>query len=122
MSSILKILFYCLAYAILNVAGSTIIKNKLLNKNLNTFSDFITLILDYKIISAFIIIFLSALLMFKALSLGKFSVIIPFATGINFIITVGVGILYFKDKITYLNIAGIILILVGVILISFNQK
>ncbi len=117
-----KIIIFCTLYAILNVFGATLIKKELINKNLNKISDYLNLLQEFKVIGAFIVIFLSALVMFKTLSLGKFSIIIPMATGINFLITIGVGVLVFKDKIGIVQLIGIILIIAGIIAVSYSQK
>ncbi len=118
----LSVTLFCTLYALFNVAGATIIKKELPLHPLNSAMDYFTFLFRFKVIIAFSVILISALLMFKALSLGKFSIINPIANGINFVLTIAVGMLYFKDKITLYHLLGIFLILVGIIIISQAEK
>ena len=112
---------YCIIYAILNVSGATLIKLKLKNTELNTLNDWILFLLTYSVLFAFIFIFLSALVMFKALSTGSLSATIPIATGVNFTLTVLAGYFLFKDRINTQTIIGLTFIISGILIISLNQ-
>lgn len=92
----------------MNVTGLTMIKFHIGNSQLNGFSDYMQLLLKPGVIFSFSIIFLSALVMFNALSIGKFSIIGPLATGINFLLTVFVGVMFFNDKLGFSLILGLI--------------
>lgn len=72
------------------------------------------------VIFAFAVIFLSALVMFKALSSGAFSLVIPIATGINFIFTVAIGYYLFNDTLNLRSVIGFLLILLGILVLSSN--
>ena len=52
----LKLICYTFFYAILNVGGATIIKHCLKEVNLNSYLDWLSFILQFKIIFSFIII------------------------------------------------------------------
>mgnify|MGYP007002409777 CR=1 FL=1 len=65
---------------------------------------------------------MSALVMFKALSSGSFSQIIPLATGINFMLTVAAGVWILKDKIDVMSYLGFVFILTGIILLSLSSN
>ena len=112
---------YCFFYAVLNVSGAAIIKWKLKGKSLNAFSDWLGFLLNIQVIGAFVIIFASALVMFKALSAGKFTFVIPVSAGINFILTVIAGYYIFKDQLNLASFIGFALIISGIILLSINN-
>ena len=116
----LSILFAAM-YALLNVSGSALIKNKLKTTTLAGFSDWVSFIFSFQTIAAFGLIFISALLMFKALSFAEFTFIIPIATGINFLITILVGYFLFSEKVNYISFIGFSLILSGIIVLSLNN-
>jgi multidrug transporter EmrE-like cation transporter len=108
-------------YAILNVAGAAIIKWNLKGKFLNQFGDWINFLLNIQVIGAFSLIFISALVMFKALSTADFTFVIPVSAGINFVLTLIAGYYIFKDKINFVSYIGFALILSGIIILSINN-
>ena len=116
-----KTLLYCVVYAALNVSGASLIKLKIKNTELTTLNQWIAFLFTFNVVLAFACIFLSALVLFKALSTDSLSTTIPMATGINFILTVCAGYFIFKDNITIYTIFGFILIIAGIFFISFNQ-
>ena len=122
MNAPFKIIIFCTLYAILNVAGATLIKKELIGRNLNSISSFLNLLQEFRVVGGFGIILFSALVMFKALSLGRFSVIIPLASGVNFLITIAVGIFIFKDRVSMSQLFGMFLIIAGIAAISYNQE
>lgn len=117
----MKSIALCFLYAVLNVTGATLIKWRLKGRILNELSDWIGFLINMNVIAAFAIIFLSALVMFKALSTSNFSYIVPVATGINFILTVAIGYFIFKEQINLVSIIGFVLILGGIILLSLSN-
>ncbi len=114
-------LLFALLYAVLNISGSAIIKAKLKKHALVHFSDWVNFLFTAQIITAFALIFVSALLMMKALSFSNFTFIIPIATGINFVITVIVGYYLFQEKLNVVSFVGFGLILLGIIILSLNN-
>jgi uncharacterized membrane protein len=117
----LAIFLYCFLYALLNIAGVTTIKLQINNRKLSSLDDYIQLLKKPLVILSFGVIFLSALVMFKALSVGKFSIIGPLATGINFTLTIIMGMVFFKEQITLPVYIGLALILIGIIIISLKS-
>ena len=117
----IKAVIYCLFYAILNVSGAAIIKWNLKGRTLNDFSQWINFLLNFQIIGAFSLVFISALVMFKALSTADFTFVIPVSAGINFVLTIIAGYYIFKDKINIVSYIGFTLILSGIILLSINN-
>ncbi|MEO5563753.1 MAG: hypothetical protein ABIR18_09970 [Chitinophagaceae bacterium] len=117
----IKAVIFCFFYAVLNVSGAAIIKWKLKGKVLNELNHWIKFLLDIQVIGAFAIIFLSALVMFKALSVGAFTFVIPVSAGINFVLTVMVGYFVFKDQLNLISFTGFTLIITGIILLSLNS-
>ena len=112
------VIVFCFAYAVFNVTGAAVIKHKLIENKVNGFYEFIVFLIDPKIFLAFMFIILSMFFSIKALSLSAFSTVIPLSTGINFIVTVLVGALFFKDQLTLMGYIGIILILSGVLFLG----
>ncbi len=117
----LKPVFYCFLYALFNVTGAILIKTKLKGKLLTSFGDWIKFLVDVQVIAAFALIFISALLLFKALSTGNFTFVIPVSAGINFILTIIAGYLIFKDQLSITHFVGFALIISGIILLSFKN-
>lgn len=117
---VIKTIFYLVLYALFNVSGAALIKLQLRGKSLVTLSDWISLI-NLPFVIAFGLIMVSALTLFKALSINNFSFVIPIATGINFMLTVLVGYYLFHDKISLLGLAGYLLIIGGILLLSLTN-
>ena len=117
----ISIYFFSLLYAIFNVAGAAIIKNKLLIINISNFKEFILFLIDAKIILAVFLIFISMFFSIKALSLDKFSLVIPILIGINFLVTIGVGYLFFEDELTLIGYLGILFIMTGIYLLGMQK-
>ncbi|MCF4102173.1 hypothetical protein L1I30_10880 [Gillisia sp. M10.2A] len=117
-----RTIVYILLYAAFNVTGAALIKWQLKGRSLETMEEWLKLILNIPFVMAFLLIILSALAFFKALSTNSFSLIIPIATGINFILTIGVGYYLFHDKLSTLSYVGFILIIGGIILLSLNTQ
>lgn len=117
----IKAIIFCFFYAVLNVSGAALIKWKLKGKVLNEFSDWFNFLLNIHVIGAFALIFVSALVMFKALSTANFSFVIPVSAGINFVLTLIAGYYIFKDKINFVSYIGFTLILSGIVLLSINN-
>ncbi len=116
-----SIYLFSFLYAIFNVTGAAIIKNKLLLNSISTFKEFIFFLFDFKIIVALFFIFISMFFSIKALSLDKFSLVIPILTGINFLVTVGVGYLFFKDTLALTGYLGILFIIAGIYLLGLGK-
>jgi multidrug transporter EmrE-like cation transporter len=118
----MKAILFCCLYALLNVSGAAIIKVKLKGMQLTELKHWLNLLLDIQVIGAFALIFLSALLIFKALSLANFSFVIPVSAGVNFILTVVAGYYIFKDQLSLISFIGFALIISGIILLSINNS
>lgn len=117
----MKAVVFCLLYAILNVSGAALIKWKLKGRSLSAVGDWMRLLFEPQVIAAFALIFLSMLVIFKALSLANFTFVIPVSAGINFVLTVVAGYFVFKDSLNYISFVGFTLIISGILLLSFNS-
>jgi multidrug transporter EmrE-like cation transporter len=113
-----EIALFSVLYGMFNVAGAAIIKNKLLTNKIVDPQGFLIFLLDPKIVGAVVFIFISMFFSIKALSLSTFSSVIPLMTAVNFMITVLVGALFFKDQLAMTGYIGILLIVSGVYLIG----
>lgn len=118
MTSFSSVLLFSSLYAVFNVSGAAIIKNKLLSEKIDGFSDFIIFLIDPRIFVAIFFIFFSMFFSIKALSLSSFSSVIPLMTAVNFMITVTVGVFLFKDQLVLSGYIGIAMILLGVFLLG----
>lgn len=121
MMSHVILIVICLAYAVLNVSGAALIKIELPSHHLSSIKDYLLFLSTWRVICGFGIILISALIMFKALSLGKFSYVIPVATGINFSFTVLLGVFLFNDKMSFASYIGLAFILSGIIMMSLKS-
>jgi uncharacterized membrane protein len=117
---VIKASLFCFLYAVLNVSGAAIIKWKLKGRALSTFNEWVQFLFTAHVLSAFVLIFLSALVLFKALSAGNFSFINPVSAGINFILTMITGYFIFKEQLNLVSFVGFALIISGIILLSIN--
>ncbi|HEY1005586.1 MAG TPA: hypothetical protein VGD92_00350 [Sphingobacteriaceae bacterium] len=115
-------ILYLILYAVFNVSGAAMIKNLLKGRTLTTLADWLDLIGNVPFLTAFVLIAFSALALFKALSTQNFTLIIPLATGINFILTIGVGYFIFNDRLSMLSLLGFILIVSGILVLSINNQ
>lgn len=116
-----KAALFCLLYAVLNVSGAALIKWKLKGRTLSAVNDWLRLLFEPQVIAAFALIFLSMLVIFKALSLANFTFVIPVSAGINFVLTVIAGYFIFKDSLNYISFIGFALIISGILLLSLNS-
>lgn len=116
-----KAVLYCALYALLNVSGAAIIKYNLKGKVLTNVNQWINILLNAQVIAAFALIFISMLVIFKALSSANFTFVIPVSAGINFILTIIAGYYIFKDQLSLASFIGFTLIISGIILLSINS-
>lgn len=116
-----KAVLYCALYALLNVSGAAIIKWNLKGKALTSISQWLSLLFNIQVIGAFALIFVSMLVIFKALSSANFTFVIPVSAGINFVLTVIAGYFIFKDQLNMASFIGFALIISGIVLLSLNS-
>ena len=117
----MKAVLYCALYALLNVSGAAIIKWNLKGKVLTSFNQWLNILLNVQVICAFVLIFVSMLVIFKALSSANFTFVIPVSAGINFILTIIAGYYIFKDQLSLASFIGFTLIISGILLLSINS-
>lgn len=117
----MKAVLYCALYALLNVSGAAIIKLNLKGKVLTSFSQWLGVLFNIQVIGAFALIFVSMLVMFKALSVANFTFVIPVSAGINFVFTIIAGYFIFKDQMNLISFIGFALIISGILLLSLNS-
>ena len=111
---------FCGLYAILNVIAASIIKFKLQVFKIDNFKSFLYFFEDIRIIFAVCLIMCSMYCSMKALSIAVFSYVVPMMTAFNFILTVVIGIIVFKDHLTVTGYSGIFLILLGILILSIS--
>lgn len=118
----LPVVLYSILYAAINVSGAALIKSDLKNQSLSGISDYVSFLLRWRVIAGFALVFLSAIILIKALSMAKISLVNPMATGINFGFTLIVGYFLFHERITVSHYVGLALILAGILIISVAEK
>ena len=116
------VVILCFIYAICNVTGATLIKSEIGSSNLSVLRDYISFLFTARVLAGFIIISISALIIIKALSMERFSFVIPTAQGVNFALTVLVGYFVFGDQLKFGSYAGLLLILAGIVLMGINAQ
>lgn len=123
-----KVVIFSLSalYATLSVVGATLIKSTLNNwgvqqRGLTSVKDYFSFLFEAKVFFGMGIIFISALVLFKALSLSDFSYVIPVSAAVNFILTATVAAVFFGEKLAWNNYVGIALIVVGVIVLNLKK-
>ena len=117
----MKAVLYCALYALLNVSGAAIIKYNLKGRVLTSMNQWVNVLLNPQVIGAFALIFVSMLVIFKALSSANFTFVIPVSAGINFVLTVIVGYYVFRDQLSIASFVGFTLIISGILLLSINS-
>lgn len=115
-------IFLCTLYAGLNVAGASTIKAALAGRALNSVADYVSFLFYWKTIFGLGFIFLSALVVFKALSIAKMTYILPISTGINFLMIFAIGVLVFREEQSWQSYAGAALVLAGILLMSIKSQ
>lgn len=115
----LRLILVCGLYACMNVTGAAIIKRQIAKQTLNSARDFITLLLTPSVMLGFVFVFASALVVFKALSMGRISFVIPVANGINFVLTFIIGLWLFGERLRAASVFGMAMILGGIFVMSF---
>lgn len=111
---------YSLGYAVFNVIGATIVKTNLPKSGISSGYEFFIFLLNPVVIIALLFIFVSMFFGIKALSIGSFTAAAPYLTGINFVLTVIVGMLYFGERLNIFGYCGIVAIFFGIVMVSFG--
>jgi len=119
---IFNIIFLCFISCCFQVTGTSLIKYVLNESPIVTARDYIPFLLHLKVILAFSFVFVAAMIMSKALSIGSLSLVTPVFTAINFVFTVLVGRLLFNDSMSLSKVSGLIIIIVGVVLVANSEK
>ncbi len=109
-------------YAALNVSGAALIKLELKTAQLTSWLSYVQFLFRWRVMAGFAVVFISAIVLIKALSMAKISLVNPIATGINFVFTLAVGYFLFQERITWMHYAGLMLILSGILLISMAER
>ena len=114
---------YSFAYALFNVAGAALIKSQIQTgkPSFNGIGDYLIFLLKAKTLLGLGLVFLAALILFKALSLYEFTRVIPLSIGINFILTAALGHFWFHESLPLMKLSGMGLILAGSILIAVTK-
>jgi multidrug transporter EmrE-like cation transporter len=118
----LPVVIYSIVYAALNVSGAALIKTELKSSQLNGLSEYFFFLFRWRVFTGFAIVFISALVLIKALSIAKISLVNPVATGVNFLFTLAVGYFLFNERISLSHYIGLVLILSGILIISMAER
>lgn len=116
------ILLFCFISSCFQIAGTSFIKIAINQNPIVSVKDYIPFLLQLKVIAALAFVFIAALILFKALSLGSLSLVTPVFTAINFIFTIIAGKYLFNESMGLLKISGLIIIVIGVVLVANSEK
>jgi uncharacterized membrane protein len=111
----------CIVYATLSAIGASLIKSAIAGKSLDNAHNYFFFLLSARVVAGFLLIFIGALVFIKALSLSKFSLVVPIAVGINFVLTVMLGYYQFGEKLSSTSYFGITMILSGILLMGLRR-
>ncbi|MFM7233337.1 MAG: hypothetical protein ACKOZM_02025, partial [Flavobacteriales bacterium] len=73
----IPVVIYSIVYAALNVSGAALIKTELKNVKLSGISEYFFFLFRFRVIAGFAVVFISALVLIKALSIAKISLVNP---------------------------------------------
>lgn len=118
----IPVIIYCIVYAALNVSGAALIKTELKSAELAGLKEYFFFLFRFRVMAGFAVVFISALVLIKALSIAKISLVNPMATGVNFMFTLAVGYFLFEERIGWAHYVGLSLILMGILLISVAER
>lgn len=119
---IATIFFFCFLSSCFQIAGTSLIKVAVNETPIVSLKDYIPFLLQFKVIIALGFVFIAALILFKALSTGSLSLVTPMFTAINFVFTIIVGKFLFNESMSLAKIAGLLIIIVGVLLVANSEK
>jgi multidrug transporter EmrE-like cation transporter len=120
--SFVPVVLYSILYAALNVSGAALIKSELKTASLSGFREYLMFLFRIKVITGFAVVFISSLVLIKALSIAKISLVNPVATGVNFMFTLVMGYFVFSERIGLAHYFGLALILAGIVVISMAER
>ena len=112
--------FYVLLYSAFSVLGISILKTQISNESLQSVQNYFLFLISWKVMVASVSIFVGMFFALKVLLVKTIVVANPlFVTG-NFLLTALIGVFYFKNVLSNLNIVGMLFIIIGIILISYK--
>jgi multidrug transporter EmrE-like cation transporter len=118
----LPVIIYSIVYAALNVSGAALIKTELKTAQLLGVKEYFFFLFRLRVMLGFAVVFISALVLIKGLSIAKISLINPMATGVNFVFTLAVGYFLFNERIGWAHYLGVLMILMGILVISAAER
>ncbi len=113
-------IFLTILYLIFTTSGLTLIKLGGDSIKLSLSNSF-GFKIGYLTLLGFILYAVSFLLWQKLLTMFELSQIVPIVTAIVQIIVFVIGVLVFKEKINIYNIVGIVVLLIGILLLSYKK-
>lgn len=119
---IATILAYCFLSSCFQIAGTSLIKVAVNQTPIVHLKDYFPFLLQFKVILALTFVFIAALILFKALSIGSLSLVTPLFTAINFIFTIVAGRFLFQETMGLTKISGLMIILIGVFLVANSEQ
>lgn len=113
-------IFITILYLIFTTSGLTLMK--LGGDSIKiSLTNFLGFRIGYLTLLGFILYAISFLLWQKLLTMFELSQIVPIVTAIVQIIVFIIGILIFKEKINLYNVIGIVVLLIGILLLSYKK-
>lgn len=112
---------FCFLSSCFQVTGTSLLKNAINKHPIVNLKDYLPFLIQFQVICALAFIFIAALIVIKALSIGSLTLVTPLFTAINFLFTIIAGKYIFHESMSLMKISGLIIIVVGVILVAQSE-
>jgi drug/metabolite transporter (DMT)-like permease len=111
----------CLTQAVLNIIGIAIVRNGVKGFKFSTPKNIVIELFNFKILVGIMLIGIGFIFTLLILSTHKLSYYQPLSSGITFIVTIAVSFFFLKESITLISTVGILIIMLGCIILSFQK-
>jgi uncharacterized membrane protein len=121
--NIIKLLLPAVLACVCNSSANTLWKLRF-NKNPINFGSFDAVfktVFNFNIIFGIMLYFLSMILFFYLLSNFKLSIVIPI-TGLTYVLNLLMAYMVFHEKISTFQLLGIVLVLAGILMVSYSSS
>ncbi len=120
-ASVLRILLVCV-YMLLSVSGIVLIRAGSGRTALSLADGLFQLKLDAFTLGGMCCYVVSFLMFMYILSLYKLSYIVPITTGIVQVLILLAAVIVFREKITTVNLVGVLVVISGIVLMNIQPK
>lgn len=108
-------------YILFSIGGLFLIKTGGTNTTIILSEKNISMNIDLKMVIGLMIYIISFLLYVWIIKNQNLSYIVPLTAGILNVISVIIGVVVLKEKISYIGVVGILFVIVGIVLMNFRK-